>query len=164
MADDIVTRLREALDAVQNFRGDLDSDEFNDAQARLRFSATIAAPCLLDEIERLRAALAQQAPQAVPTKAQKLAGARAWMEAVADPDMSPADKAGHVYRAMGGAPAAPAGWQVVPVEPTEAMELDGMRALRSTPRTATGASSREQAWACYRAMLAATPPAPAQES
>lgn len=61
-------------------------------------------------------------------------------------------------------PGVPQGWALVPVEPTEAMEMDGMRALRTTPRTTTGASSREQAWACYRAMLAASPPAPAQEN
>ena len=66
MSANIMERLREALAAVQNFRGDLDSDDFEDVCAGLRFSATQAAPSLLAqldaraaEITRLRAALAQ---------------------------------------------------------------------------------------------------------
>ena len=66
MSANIMERLREALAAVQNFRGDLDSDAFEDVCAGLRFSATQAAPSLLAqldaqaaEITRLRAALAQ---------------------------------------------------------------------------------------------------------
>lgn len=55
---DIVGRLREALAEVQNFRGDLESDDFNDACAGLRFQASQAAPVLLAEIDRLRADLA----------------------------------------------------------------------------------------------------------
>lgn len=43
------------------------------------------------------------APSGEPTAEQKRAGARAWMEAIADPDMSPTDKVAHVYRAMLGA-------------------------------------------------------------
>lgn len=40
-------------------------------------------------------------------------------------------------------------------DPTEAMELAGMRALRSLPRTVSGEASREQARACWEAMRAA---------
>lgn len=36
----------------------------------------------------------------VPTLAQRQSGARAWMEAITDPDMSPTEKAAHVYAAM----------------------------------------------------------------
>ena len=39
--------------------------------------------------------------------------------------------------------------------PTEAMELAGMRALRNTHRTVSGEYSREQARACWDAMVAA---------
>lgn len=42
--------------------------------------------------------------------------------------------------------------------PTEAMELAGMRALRNTPRTVSGQASREQARACWDAMIRARKP------
>jgi hypothetical protein len=47
--------------------------------------------------------------------------------------------------------------RAAPTAPTEAMELAGMRALRNTYRTATGEYSREQARACWDAMVAAAP-------
>lgn len=39
--------------------------------------------------------------------------------------------------------------------PTQEMEIAGMRALRKTYRTVTGAESRQQARACWDAMVAA---------
>ena len=73
MSANIMERLREALAAVQNFRGDLGSDDFEDVCAGLRFSATQAAPSLLAqldaqaaEITRLRAAPAQAGASAAP--------------------------------------------------------------------------------------------------
>lgn len=43
-------------------------------------------------------------------------------------------------------------------KPTEAMELAGMRALRNTHRTVSGEYSREQARACWDAMVRAIKP------
>lgn len=39
--------------------------------------------------------------------------------------------------------------------PTEEMELEGMRGLRSKPHTVSGQCSREQARACWDAMVSA---------
>lgn len=85
----------------------------NTAIRRIQAGAADRAVEPLQRAALLFAAQAAPAAQAAaspePTAEQRQAGARAWMEAIADPDMSPADKVAHVYRAMLGALPAPSG-------------------------------------------------------
>lgn len=60
-----------------------------------------------------------------------------------------------VRRAITGTEAAVAAEREACAKPTEAMELAGMRALRNTYRTVSGEYSREQARACWDAMVRA---------